>query len=111
MSSEVTVILPNVDNDGRSLKVEQTSVLRELLTLAGGYTTSQVSGAWQDSDGTVYRNDSIQASTIVSDETVKVLLDTAVAWCARLRQLSLLVTVRSLDAYFIEQHISGQAAS
>jgi len=85
---ERVVILPKVDNAGKSLTAEIARIEREILTIAGGYTKASVQGAWLDA-GKVYTDRSLQYTI-----TTPAAQDAAIAsmlprWCSELRQEAL----------------------
>lgn len=111
MAIERTVIIPDVDNDGRSLASEQAAFEDRLLDIAGGFTSEQVRGAWRDSDGTVYRDHSIRYTVCLDEQQDARLLACLPDVCASCRQEALFTASRPADVTFIEQPVLATSRS
>src|SRR5690348_16200679 len=79
-----TIILPTVDNDGRSLKTEIESCETDLLLIAKGFTSYDVTGQWRNEDGHVFTDSSRVYFVTVEDgaERVPCVVSSATSGCA-----------------------------
>lgn len=87
-----SLILPLFDNDSRSLADLHTDLRRDLLDAFGGFTASDVTGAWRDeSSGLEYVDDSIRYDVARdwAPRDVALLTDIAESYCGAARQLAL----------------------
>lgn len=97
---EVTIVLPVCDNTGKSLDKEIARILKLVLTVAGGYSTSKQTGAWLD-NGKVYHDEAIRMVTVVETDKVCRLRTIAVMAKLIMRQEAVFFQVRTVDVEFI----------
>lgn len=96
-----TIILPTRDNDGASLRAEIAECRRELLSIAGGFTSYATLGEWLGGDGARYR-DRGRAFAVVLDAGADLeLVSILPSWCARLRQAAIYTDFAACDVAFV----------
>lgn len=113
---KVEVTLPTTQHNGDSNTHVINHIEDEIARDFGGYTATTAWGAWYDEDGTKYYDNSVLVWTLVeSQEQVNDVLSRAPGWAVRLQQISLTVTVSTLDVHFIagtrEQAITQEHAA
>lgn len=89
--TELTVIVPTADNEGRTLQPVIQDWEAFLLSTVGGYTRDVVNGAWLD-NGTVYRDESYRY--VVTGEKVPEVQASLGHWAVALRQKELYTSTR-----------------
>ena len=100
MATELTVIVPTADNDGRTLQPEIDAWETFLLDTVGGYSVLPQQGAWRDPEtGKVYRDPGYRY--IVTGEHVNAVQARLGEWAARFRQLSLWSDTRRVTVTFV----------
>jgi hypothetical protein len=65
---EVKTVLPRYDNHGISLASEIGAIVHDVLTIASGFTATEVVGQWQDESGEIYKDVSVEITTLVPTE-------------------------------------------
>lgn len=106
---ERTVILPQRDNEGKSLASQRAAIELELCAIAGGWTRERVSGAWLDK-GKLYRDANYRYTLAVDEGQDAAIMARVPAWCARLRQLALYTSRRACDVAIVSAKSQGSAA-
>lgn len=96
-----TLILPTRDNAGASLRAALAQTQRELLRVAGGYTSWPTLGAWTGPDGRVYRDRGRAYSIILDPAADAELAAMLPAIAARLRQQAIYTDVTEVAVSFV----------
>lgn len=98
---ERVVIIPDADNNGRSLASAQRDIEHQLLKLVGGFTVDTVRGAWRDERGKVYR-DTSKRYTLAVDAAQDALIRAHLhEWCEWTRQECLFTSRRAVEVEFV----------
>jgi hypothetical protein len=91
---EAALLFPKRDNDGADLSKVHAALRADLLTAFGGYTVSEVSGQWRDSDtGAIYDDESLRYAVAAqwTPELTARLDSIARHYCAAAGQVTLYV--------------------
>lgn len=96
MQTELTVIIPTADNDGRTLQPVIDEWEAFLLDRLGGYTRENVTGAWKDDSGKVYHDASYRYT--LTGKRIQEVSAALPEWCLRLRQEALYATRRNVGS-------------
>jgi hypothetical protein len=107
VQTELTVIVPLVDNDGHTLQPIISQFEAFLVDNAGGWTRDTVQGAWKAGNGRIY-HDSSYRYVIVGDG-VKAVQDSLPRWASDLRQEALYASTRKVQVDFITPAIPAVA--
>ena len=102
MAIERVVIIPNFDNDGKSLNREQTFIEDTLLSIVGGFTVEDVRGAWRDEQGRTFYDASKRYTVLVSKVQDAELVRRLPIWCMNTRQKCLFTSARTVKVSFVE---------
>lgn len=99
---EITVILPNYDNDGLSLRTEREEYLHAALEITGGLTTFETVGRWIGEGSEVFTDNGHAVVMVTdSDEKVSAIRALTVQAKAAMRQQAMFFQVRPVTVEFI----------
>ena len=98
--TELTVIVPTADNDGKTLQPVIDRFEGFLLDTVGGFSRDAISGAWKDETGKIYRDTSYRYT--VSGDRVDAVQSSLPTWCEELRQLCLYASTREVHVTFVD---------
>lgn len=106
-TARITLHVPETLNDGTPVATERFTAYEDaLIEIAGGYTLAHAIGAWQSSDGTIYREPLRLYSVDVQDVAACLprVHDLALRIRAELIQIEVYVTVSPIEATGVTEH-------
>lgn len=110
-TNKLSIILPDFDNDGASLEIVRQGIESEILDIAGGFTSSCVTGTWRGPHGDDF-HDTSKLYTIACDDDKAELIQACVpSWCERMKQECIYVELVHAQVAFVSPRRYDEVAS
>jgi len=102
------IVLPMLDNQGKSLWDEHEHLMKRLLELWGGFTSYEGLGKWVDK-GKVYAERIVIYDIAMERQDVTKLRTLALSVCVQARQLSVMIVTPNGDTEFVHPPVDKAA--